>query len=126
MYSFAIHDIGEDTPKTNWKCPVTVRDKIRVAYKDNNRGYYIRDTIIYPAAHDVVKPLKEGVGDLVEWWVDPEHPDDMGTGEGDSEEGKEESDVSGEDDLTLSEGELNTDEESGGDGEPETTEKKTQ
>lgn len=74
MYSFAIHDIGEDTPHTNWDNPVTVRDKIRVAYKENNRPYYIRNTIIYPAAHDIVKPLREGVGELVEWWKDPNKP----------------------------------------------------
>ena len=74
MYSFAIHDIGEDTPKTNWNHPVTIRDKIRVAYKENDRGYYIRDTIIYPAAHDIVKPLKEGTGEIIEWWKDPNSP----------------------------------------------------
>lgn len=68
MYSFAIHDIGKDTPHTNWEHPVTVRDKIRVAYKENNRAYFIRDTVYYPAAHDIVKPLKEGVGELVRWW----------------------------------------------------------
>ena len=79
MYSFAIHDIGEDTPKTNWECPVTVRDKIRVAYKENDRGYYIRDTIIYPAAHDIVKPLKEGTGEIIEWWKDPNSPEEQET-----------------------------------------------
>lgn len=76
MYSFAIHDIGKDTPHTNWECPVTVRDKIRVAYKENNRSYYIRDTIVYPAAHDIVKPLKEGTGEIVEWWKDPNSPEE--------------------------------------------------
>ena len=76
MYSFAIHDIGEDTPKTNWACPVTVRDKIRVAYKENNRGYHIRDTVIYPAAHDIVKPLVEGTGEIIEWWKDPNCPEE--------------------------------------------------
>ena len=79
MYSFAIHDIGDDTPKTNWKNPQTVRDKIRCAYKDNNRAYHVRNTVVYPAAHDVVKPLKEGTGDLVEWWKDPNKAcDDVG------------------------------------------------
>ena len=71
MYSFAIHDISSDTPHTNWECPVTQRDKIRVAYKANNRGYLIRDTVTYPAAHDIVKPLVEGAGDVVEWWKEP-------------------------------------------------------
>ena len=111
MYSFAIHDIGEDTPHTNWENPVTVRDKIRVAFKENNREYYIRDTIFYPAAHDIVKPLKEGVGELVEWWKDPERE---GEGEGEGGEGEldregeeeeggseESSDVSGEEDEEM-------------------------
>lgn len=66
-FSFAAHDIGPDTPDTNWECPVTVRDKIRVAYKDAGRQYAIRDTVYYPPAHDIVKPL--GIHDPpVEWW----------------------------------------------------------
>ena len=76
MYSFAIHDIGKDTPHTNWDYPVTVRDKIRVSYKENDRGYHIRDTIVYPAAHDIVKPLKEGTGEVIEWWKDPNSPEE--------------------------------------------------
>ena len=109
MYSFAIHDIGEDTPHTNWENPVTVRDKIRVAFKENNCEYYIRDTIFYPAAHDIVKPLKEGVGELVEWWKDPEREGEGEGGEGELDrEGEEEeggseesSDVSGEEDEEM-------------------------
>lgn len=77
MYSFAIHDISSDTPHTNWECPVTQRDKIRVAYKANNRGYLIRDTVTYPAAHDIVKPLVEGAGDVVEWWKEPSVAEDF-------------------------------------------------
>ena len=68
MYSFAIHDIGRETPHTNWYNPKTVRDKIRVAYKENNRPYYIRNTIYYPTAHDLVKPLVEGPDRVLEWW----------------------------------------------------------
>ena len=68
MYSFAIHEIGHDTPTTNWSNPETIRDKIRVAYKENGRPYYIRDTVYYPMAHDVVKPLVEGPGNVVKWW----------------------------------------------------------
>lgn len=71
MYSFAIHNISPDTPDTNRECPVTERDKIRVAYASNNRGYHIRGTVIYPPAHDIVKPLVEGSGELVEWWKGP-------------------------------------------------------
>ncbi len=71
MYSFAIHNISPDTPHTNWEHPVTERDNIRVDYKANNRGYLIRDTIMYPMAHDIVKPLIEGPDNVVEWWKDP-------------------------------------------------------
>ena len=74
MYSFAIHNISPDTAHTNWDSPVTERDRIRVAYKSNNRGYHIRDTIIYPTAHDIVKPLVEGPGNVVEWWKDASKP----------------------------------------------------
>jgi hypothetical protein len=42
-----------------------------VAYKANGRSYHIRDTIIHPPAHDLVKPLVEGPGNVVEWWRDP-------------------------------------------------------
>ena len=69
MYSFAIHDMGEDTPHTNWDNPQTARNKIRVAFKDNGRLYYIRDTVRYPMVHDIVKPLVEGPGhEVIEWW----------------------------------------------------------
>eukprot|EP00118_Oscarella_pearsei_P009343 m.53655 g.53655 ORF g.53655 m.53655 type:complete len:334 (+) comp34273_c0_seq5:31-1032(+) len=66
-YSFAIHDIEPDTPETNWECPKTIRDKIRVAYKKNGQEYLIKDTVYYPPAHDIVKPL--GLHqEPVEWW----------------------------------------------------------
>lgn len=78
MYSFAIHDIGDDTPLTNWDNPSTVRDHIRCAYKDNNRPYHVRDTLVYPPAHDIVKPLREGTGEIVEWWKDPSQVCDEG------------------------------------------------
>ncbi len=72
MYSFVIHDIGTDTPFTNWENPTTPRDKIRNAYKINGRPYYIRDTIRYPMSHDLVKPIIEGPGNIVEWWKNSE------------------------------------------------------
>ena len=71
MYSFALHNISPETPHTNWQCPQTERDYIRVAYKTNSRGYLIRDTVIYPTAHDIVKPLIEGPGIVQEWWKEP-------------------------------------------------------
>jgi hypothetical protein len=70
MYSFKIHNIGSDTIHTNWDNPKTIRDKIRVAYKENGRPYHIRNTLYYPMAHDIVKPMEEGSDKLVEWWKD--------------------------------------------------------
>lgn len=68
-FSFAAHDIGPDTPDTNWKAPSTVRDKIRVAYSNAGRPYVIRDTVYYPPVHDIVKPL--GLDDPpIKWWTD--------------------------------------------------------
>ena len=52
-----MHDMPNDTPLTARDFPVTVRDKIRVAYKNSNRGYHIRDTINYPMSHDMIRPL---------------------------------------------------------------------
>ena len=107
MYSFAIHDVGEDTSHTNWEHPITTRDKIRVAFRDNDRGYYIRDTIYYPTAHDIVKPLREGEGEVVEWWREegeegeentedlvctPESSEEEEEEEGEEEEGGKEDD----------------------------------
>lgn len=86
MYSFAIHDIGEDTPLTDWETPKTVRDKIRCAYKENGRGYYIRNTVVYPAAHDIVKPLQEGADHVIEWWIDPSVKEEEENEQSDSED----------------------------------------
>lgn len=76
MYSFVIHDIGKDTPLTNWDNPTTIRDKIRVAYKENGRPYHIRKVVVYPTAHDIVKPLEDSGLTLVEWWKSEEPPKD--------------------------------------------------
>ena len=89
MYSFAIHDIGNETPHTNWENPKTIRDKIRVAYKENGRPYQIRDTVYYPAAHDLVKPLVEGPGRLLEWWKADEKDEEEDEEEDEKEDEKE-------------------------------------
>ncbi|KAL8624310.1 hypothetical protein ACOMHN_044741 [Nucella lapillus] len=67
--SFAQHDLPSDSVKTNWDEPVTVRDRIRRAFRDAGRGYVIRDTLFFPMVHDVVKPVREGEDPMVEWWV---------------------------------------------------------
>nr|KAG5692055.1 hypothetical protein BaRGS_021487 [Batillaria attramentaria] len=66
--SFAQHDLPDDTPVTNWDNPVTVRDRIRTAFRAAGRSYNIRETILYPMAHDIVKPLFDD-DPLVEWWL---------------------------------------------------------
>ncbi|XP_064633076.1 uncharacterized protein LOC135491262 [Lineus longissimus] len=66
--SFAFKDLPSDTPKTNWDNPLTVRDRIRVAFRDAGRPYKIRPTIFYPMTEDIVRPLQEE-DPVIEWWV---------------------------------------------------------
>ena len=62
--SFARHDIPSDTPHTNWLNPVTVRDKIRVRFRDAGRPYTI--THRRPLVYDIVKPVDGS--DFLAWW----------------------------------------------------------
>ena len=66
--SFAQHDLPPDTHITNWDNPKTVRDHIRVAFKNAGRPYKIRDTIYFPMVLDIVKPLNEMEDEACEWW----------------------------------------------------------
>jgi hypothetical protein len=66
--SFAIHDLPFDTPYTEWLKPVTVRDRIRIAFKQSNRGYHIRNTVKYPMAYDIIKPIDNNSENIVRWW----------------------------------------------------------
>ena len=66
--SFAFHNLPKDTTHTNWDEPLTVRDKIRVNFKKNNREYLIRETISYPMCHDMIKPLNKN-DETVRWWI---------------------------------------------------------
>ncbi|XP_013412870.1 uncharacterized protein LOC106175424 [Lingula anatina] len=66
--SFAQHDLPSDTPVTNWDNPKTVRDRIRVAFRDAGREYKIRDTIYFPTVLEIVKPI-ESNGPDVKWWI---------------------------------------------------------
>ena len=68
MHSFVRHDIGEDTSFTNWEQPKTIRDKIRVSYKSNNRPYLIRNTVHYPTVHDIVRGMDSMSTDVLTWW----------------------------------------------------------
>lgn len=65
--SFARHNLPADTPHTEWKEPKTIRDRIRVQFKQAGREYLIRNTVNYPMSHDMIKPI-EIDGPLICWW----------------------------------------------------------
>lgn len=65
--SFALHNLPSDTPHTNWESPVTVRDKIRVAFRDAGREYEIPTTLFRPLAWDIVRPINNGEP-VIKWW----------------------------------------------------------
>jgi hypothetical protein len=67
-FSFAWHNIGDDTPHTKWDNPVTIRDKIRVEYKQNGRAYEVPPTIYYSPALYMVDPVNKG-DPGIEWWI---------------------------------------------------------
>ena len=62
--SFERHNIPKDSPITNWESPVTVRDQIRVRFRDAGRPY--TNTHRRPLVYDIVKPI-EG-SDYFPWW----------------------------------------------------------
>ncbi|RUS78649.1 hypothetical protein EGW08_013576 [Elysia chlorotica] len=65
--SFAIHDLPPDTADTNWSHPVTVRDKIRVAFRDAGREYQAPMAARLPMVYDIVKPV-DPYDTPLEWW----------------------------------------------------------
>ncbi|RMZ94340.1 Poly [ADP-ribose] polymerase 4 [Brachionus plicatilis] len=65
--SFAFHNLPQDTSVTNWTEPKTIRDKIRIKFKESNRDYVIRDTIRYPMCYEMIKPLLNSE-EIVNWW----------------------------------------------------------
>ena len=68
-HSFLLHDVGSDTPATSWDRPQTVRDRIRVAFRNVGRPYPIpARPESYPAANNFVLPLESMDGDVVRWW----------------------------------------------------------
>ena len=65
--SFAFHDLPPDSPETNWDTPKTVRDKIRVAFKEAGRSYYIPESIFSPMVHEILRPISDSAS-YYEWW----------------------------------------------------------
>jgi hypothetical protein len=68
--SFGRHGLNEDTPAsaTNWDNPTSMRDKARVAFKENGRPYYIPEELPYPVAEHIVKPAKDDGTTCIRWW----------------------------------------------------------
>ena len=63
--SFALHNIPPDTEHTNWDCPKTSRDRIRLAYRNAGRSYLVQKQ--RPLIYDIVKPLTSDLN-FFEWW----------------------------------------------------------
>ena len=68
-HSFLLHDVGSDTPTTNWERPRTARDRIRVGFRNAGRPYPIpANPTSYPVAHNFVYPLVSMGTEVVRWW----------------------------------------------------------
>ncbi|XP_052819851.1 uncharacterized protein LOC128245674 [Mya arenaria] len=65
--SFAFKDLPPDTSETNWTEPKTVRDRIRIAFKEAGRRYTVPEDPSSPMALDMLRPINEGEG-VYEWW----------------------------------------------------------
>lgn len=65
--SFALHDLPPDTPETNWDKPVTIRDRIRIAFRNAGRPYCMKHAYFNPMSWDVVKAINKD-DPVLEWW----------------------------------------------------------
>lgn len=70
--SFLYHQLPADTPHTNWTAPQTIRDRIRANFRKKGREYEIPNTVLYPPAHHIVKPVDWKNSKVVEWWRRPQ------------------------------------------------------
>jgi hypothetical protein len=71
-FSFLYHNISADTALTEWESPTTDRDRIRAAYRKNNREYYVPQSSNYPTAQHIVPPLENkdfAQEKYVKWWI---------------------------------------------------------
>jgi FPC/CPF motif-containing protein YcgG len=71
--SFFRHDIGADTPETNWENPQTMRDRVRCSFRHHQRGYFIPSTNRYPVAEMVVLHPKTTQENYfpIKFWKEP-------------------------------------------------------
>lgn len=65
--SFAFHDLPPDTSETNWENPQTVRDKIRVAFREAGRQYFIPESVHSPMVYEIIRPVND-CDVMYEWW----------------------------------------------------------
>lgn len=65
--SFAFHDLPPDTTETKWEGPESVRDKIRVAFKEAGRPYSVPESVSSPMALEMLRPISEEE-EVFEWW----------------------------------------------------------
>uniref|UniRef100_A0A0B7ATI9 Uncharacterized protein n=1 Tax=Arion vulgaris TaxID=1028688 RepID=A0A0B7ATI9_9EUPU len=70
--SFAIHDLPSDTAETNWIQPMTVRDKIRVAFRDAGREYEAPLIHRKPMVYEILKPV-HSEDESILWWLPPQN-----------------------------------------------------
>ncbi|XP_013083159.2 uncharacterized protein LOC106068361 [Biomphalaria glabrata] len=66
--AFAIRDLPDDTAETHWNHPVTVRDKIRVAFRDAGREYEVPMKLNEPMVYEIVKKV-DPHDDQLYWWL---------------------------------------------------------
>lgn len=66
--SFAIHNLPPDTAETNWTQPVTVRDRIRVAFRDAGRPYEEPLKHRQPMVCEIIKPVHP-LDECPQWWL---------------------------------------------------------
>jgi hypothetical protein len=71
LSSFSRHKLPPDTTasETNWTQPKTIRDHTRVAFHKAGRPYHIPETISYPPAEHIVKPLHDDNSSVIRWWL---------------------------------------------------------
>lgn len=66
--SFAHYNLPPDTKTTQWTKPITIRDRARIAFAKAGRSYHVPDTLHYPVADHIVKPLVDDGVSIVKWW----------------------------------------------------------
>uniref|UniRef100_A0A7S3KXU1 Uncharacterized protein n=1 Tax=Amphora coffeiformis TaxID=265554 RepID=A0A7S3KXU1_9STRA len=67
--SFYRHKLSADSPVTA-DPPKTIRGRTRLAFRNAGRSYHIPDTIHYPLAEHIVKPLRDDGKAIVRWSTD--------------------------------------------------------